>query len=134
MKICKIRPHHILCINNFIGKGYSDTFSENMANIKKILESDCVEKVVIKEGCDDICNSCPHRIGHECETQEKVTSFDIKALQVLDIHYKACYSWKELCDRFYNEIVVKDRLDDVCGDCFWKSVCEKQIENKKQFN
>lgn len=134
MKVYIIRPHHILCLNNFIGKGYSDEFSKNMAKVKIALECGVNVKVIITKGCDDICSLCPHRIEDKCDTEEKVTRFDKNALRVLEICENNYYRWKELCDIFYKKIVMQGRLQDVCGDCFWKSICEKQIQNKKDFN
>lgn len=127
MEIYKIRPHHILCLNNFIGKGYSNEFSANMACVKKTLESDITARVIIAKGCDDICCLCPHRIGTKCETDDKTKGFDEKALQVLDICENNSYSWKELCDKFYKKIVLQDRLNDVCNNCSWKKICQNQI-------
>lgn len=34
----KIRPHHILCMKAYIGKGYSQKFNENMEKIIKTLK------------------------------------------------------------------------------------------------
>ena len=130
MRTFRIRPHHVLCLNNFISKGYCDEFSKNMAQVKKALESDANTKVVIAKGCDDICSLCPHRIGQKCDTDDKVISFDKNALKVLEICENCCYSWSELCDKFYEKIVLQDRLNDVCGECCWKNICEKQVENK----
>ena len=50
-----IRPHHMLCMQFFEGKGYSDGFVASMAAIKEKLEKEDPQ-VEIVEGTDDVCN------------------------------------------------------------------------------
>jgi hypothetical protein len=54
-----LRPHHLLCIRNFIGKGYSKDFVDNMKSLINTLEENPNQKVLIKSGLDDICKKCP---------------------------------------------------------------------------
>lgn len=134
MKEFVIRPHHILCINNFIGNGYSNEFSKNMGNIKKVLESNYTATVLIKLGCDDICNMCPHRMGYKCNFQAKVNIYDKNALSVLKINEGCHYSWSELCKKFNTEIILHRKLNEVCNDCSWKDICEKVIKQRIHCN
>ena len=62
-----IRPHHMLCMQFFEGKGYSDGFVASMAAIKEKLEKEDPQ-VEIVEGTDDVCKNCPHNMGGACES------------------------------------------------------------------
>lgn len=45
----KLRAHHLLCMRFFEGRGYSEAFVQNMAQVLK------AERCVITDGADDIC-------------------------------------------------------------------------------
>ena len=47
-----IRPHHMLCMQFFEGKGYSDGFVASMAAIKEKLEKEISENTIFKRICD----------------------------------------------------------------------------------
>ncbi len=55
-----IRPHHLLCLQFFEGKGYSDDFVRQMAEIHRTLNKENPQ-INIVEGVDDICKKCPNR-------------------------------------------------------------------------
>ena len=35
-----LRPHHLLCLQTFVGRGYSEEFVEHMTLVKKQLATD----------------------------------------------------------------------------------------------
>jgi len=49
----RLRPHHLLCVLTFSGKGYTHAFSVNFDSIAKRLDQG--EAVMIVAGPDDIC-------------------------------------------------------------------------------
>lgn len=72
-----LRPHHLLCTQGYSGKGYNDSFVENMNQLIQKLRSS--EPVTIHLVCstDDLCRSCPHMLGKDlCSTNDKVKRFD----------------------------------------------------------
>lgn len=73
----KLRYHHGLCCLSFEEKGYSDAFVKNMQHIIENLKD--VEWI---EGCDEICNKCPHCIEGSC-TSEKVNRYDAKVKAIV---------------------------------------------------
>jgi len=49
----RLRPHHMLCMLTYIGKGYSSSFVSNYNNIARRLSAG--EDIEIIDGPDDIC-------------------------------------------------------------------------------
>jgi hypothetical protein len=50
----RLRPHHLLCILNHVGKGYSERFTQNMGEIlEQINEGD--RDIILHHGPDAIC-------------------------------------------------------------------------------
>ena len=113
----KIRPHHMLCMKAYIGKGYSDDFNENM---KKIIQelTDEDQSVEVVFGLDDICIKCPYNIENKvCKTEKKVQNIDYKIRQYFEIN-EEIYSFKELKNKIYLSI-TESEVDDICGNCEW---------------
>lgn len=50
----------------FEGKGYSDSFTANMAEKKSMLEKDPVVKIV--DCADEVCKACPHNDRGVCSS------------------------------------------------------------------
>lgn len=117
-----LRPHHLLCIQNYIGKGYSEEFVENMDIIIGKLKSDKEQIIRIIEGNDHVCNHCPNNIGNnKCESNQKVLNIDAKVLKYLEIEpgiYKYSYLLELLDKKLNNE-----NKKDICADCEWYELC-----------
>jgi uncharacterized protein len=60
----RLRPHHLLCMLTFVGKGYSPTFVENYHAIAQRLNAG--ESIVIVEGPDDVCQPLTHAADAHC--------------------------------------------------------------------
>ena len=66
----QLRPHHILCIAHYEGKGYSEEFNIKMQAIIEALKSGGQFELTF--GPDDLCASCPNLVGGICSSEEKV--------------------------------------------------------------
>ena len=126
----KLRAHHLLCLPNFIGEGYSDTFCANMAAQKRRLAAEGAFTLV--DGVDDICAACPHRGGEDCASLEKVRRFDAAVRALLGLTPGGKYEAAALGERVRAEILEAHRLHEVCGDCEWYSLCAGLIGEKKE--
>lgn len=116
-----IRPHHMLCLQFFEGKGYSDEFVTNMADIKDILDKQN-PYVEIVSGVDDICMKCPNYIEGNCKNEKNVLEHDKRVYeQIHDIHKLS--NWSEICKSVDNEIILKGKVKAVCGQCRWSDIC-----------
>ena len=58
----KIRAHHLLCTENFVGEGYSDEFSKNMTRVLKDSWEDikklACDIIFSKNRREEICGEC----------------------------------------------------------------------------
>ena len=84
-KHMNLRPHHLLCAQNFIGYGYNEEFTGHMERITDSLNRG--GEVVLHEGCDDICGKCPHNKGGRCTSCDKVDRMDREVLIVCGLAY-----------------------------------------------
>ena len=125
----KIRAHHLLCTENFVGEGYSDDFSKNMTRVLKELKENT--KVKLLADLDDICGPCPENLGHRCESDDLVKSYDRKVLEVLNLSKDEIYSWKDIKKLACDIIFSKNRREEICGECQWNELC-KDVEAKRR--
>lgn len=116
-----VRAHHGLCMSFFEGKGYSDSFTANMAEKKMMLEKDPLVRIV--DHVDEICRACPHNIDGVCSSLGKVAKYDSEVLERCGIKSGTIMLWSDFVKRVYDNIIDAKRLSEVCGDCQWYSIC-----------
>ena len=125
----RLRPHHILCICNYTGRGYSKSFEENMSKIAAMLRDG--GRFTAVSGADDVCAACPNNKGGTCETEEKVRRCDKAAAELLGVTPDAVYSFDELSAGAENLMSDETAHAAVCGDCEWFGLCREVINNRK---
>jgi len=127
-----LRPHHLLCILNFVGMGYSLHFVRMIKDMKRKLEHDLVY-VRLVEGQDDVCASCPN--AKECATLKYIQLLDDKVIKAADLRYGAVYSAKELLS-LIEHTITPDLLTIICRECAFYVQCRKvyseRIERDQQ--
>ena len=73
--VVRLRPHHLLCLQNFRGKGYSPAFVEKMTEASACLGLSPGDRsdrqspgaaILLVQGADDLCKSCPNCIEGQC--------------------------------------------------------------------
>lgn len=117
-----LRPHHLMCIQSYVGKGYSEEFVKNMDIVVGSLRENGDQIVQLIEENDHICSHCPHNIdGLKCESDEKVITMDKKVLAHLDIT-PGKYTYNYLLNRLKEKFTDK-AFKDICGDCEWYELC-----------
>lgn len=124
----KLRPHHLLCINNYVGKGYSEDFTANMDKTVAGLKNGC--EFTLVNGPDDLCAHCPF-CGGECKTKEKTDRYDKTVTDVLGLEYGKTYKYAGSVEKANREIIKSGKFDAVCPDCEWFSLCKNVISSKK---
>lgn len=124
--LIKIRPHHLLCLNFFIGYGYSDKFTKHMANLKAQLEESNPETEILS-GEDMFCEECPHNKG-KCESYEKVNALDENVIKESGIKPGDTMRYFEFEEIIRNKIIKAGKLESVCANtCEWASICKKSV-------
>lgn len=127
----RLRPHHLLCFQSYVGRGYSSEFRDNMDRVYRQLKSRPGQAIEIIFGLDEICRFCPSNIGNEyCESQEKVAEIDRKTIEFLDLKERA-YIYEDLLSKIY-EILRKDDFHSICSECQWyeDGICQEVFKNK----
>lgn len=122
-----IRPHHMLCLQFFEGKGYSDEFVENMMHIKRKLEQEN-PAVHIIEGTDDICANCPNNIEGKCKNEESVRGHDSRVYTEVAGQIGKKASWEEITNAIRKNIIEAGKIRQVCVQCQWSDICFKKGE------
>lgn len=123
MRELRIRPHHLLCIGYFEGKGYSDSFSRSMAQIKELTMQN--PKITVSCSADEVCRACPNRVESGCRTQGKVMRYDREVLRLLEIEEGMHSDWNSLRKMTEEKILNCRKREEICGDCEWNEICRK---------
>lgn len=114
----QLRPHHILCLSLFEGKGYNEEFTEN---IQKILDN--FENFQIVSCADDICACCPNNVEGKCSLgEDDVRSKDIHACNGLNLQY-GDVSVETINQKL--AMLTKTDFEACCKTCRWykRNVC-----------
>lgn len=120
-----LRAHHLICIQGYLGKGYSKAFVKNMDKVVGSLKDTTLIKVISK--VDDICIACPHVLENDCcESEDKVSFFDTSVLEALKIKVNNVYSYGTLLDTIRKNLTLKN-FKEICVTCTWfpYGYCEK---------
>lgn len=124
LEIINLRPHHGLCIQHFIGKGYSKEFVEEMTKIIKKLETQENLKIKLVNFSDVICKACPHNDNGACKSGQKIIEYDNKCLSYCNLHEGDILSWQEYKALVKENILLKNNLSKVCVNCQWIDICK----------
>ncbi len=130
MQEITLRTHHVICIQSFIGKGYSNKFIENLSNIINYLKLNNNQKCIkLSNNCDDICKCCPNKLhSNTCRKEEFIKHLDESYKQICNFDYNTQYSLEELNNIIKNNLTI-DKFKNVCGNCEWFFICSKLIKN-----
>lgn len=119
----KLRPHHLLCMRLFKGKGYSDEFTCNMQKCIDNLVREPNVNFELVDGCDDICLHCPNlNDEHQCsQGNESVLHKDLFVLKTLRLKVASNYSYNEINDRILRNMTSVN-FKKCCSTCRWYAV------------
>lgn len=119
----RIRAHNLLCIQGFVGKGYSPEF---VANMTRVVESLPGSDVTVLDTPDVLCDACPNLAASGCTlhgegTEQGIVHQDRDVMTRLGMRTGETYAWSEIMTRIRDRIVPDD-LDEICGTCPWLSL------------
>ena len=127
-----IRPHHLLCMLTYIGKGYSDVFVESYDQVINQLKSG-QHDIVIVRGPDAICaprlcdpsdTECHCRESHINDRDDEALA-DLNKMPefaMLDIGSTLKLT-KNLINRL-RDVYKKGSIRTACNGCEWKDLCD----------
>ena len=125
-----LRPHHALCAQFFVGKGYSESFVAHMRGILTALNHPDAA-VTLTSTCDCICAGCPNNRNGVCETDAKVRAIDRRAIEAMGLSFGDTLLWRDLCELAKLRILAPKRLNSVCGDCEWIDICQDRLKSEE---
>lgn len=117
-----IRPHHMLCLQFFEGKGYSKEFVENMIKIHGKLKEENPQ-IEIVAGADCICENCPNRCGDVCENEESVLKHDKRVYEKVRDIIGTETDWDTITKAIKKNIIEPGLIKEVCAECIWSDIC-----------
>ena len=132
--VLNLRAHHLLCIQNYRGHGYSFSFDEKMREVIAALQSDSGETVRLIEGTDDLCAVCPHSRGSSCESVTP-SLFDSRVFAHTGFVPGETFVWKlgkgtsaQPSAGFPEHtpevpVMTKSLLKKCCCGCSWMDLC-----------
>lgn len=131
-----LRPHHLLCMQGFRGKGYSDEFVKNMTTIVKQLKEKPIEEIKLVEKRDDICKFCPKmdQLKMMCQSDQHVLELDFEVMKTLELEYNTSYTMEFIISIMKLKL-KRINFNEICEKCSWKLLgfCEEGLEEKLQW-
>lgn len=117
-----LRPHHLLCLQTFVGHGYSKEFVRHMTLVKRQLTADPLTPITLVSGADDLCAHCPNCVEGQC-TSEKPALFDRLVEEKLAV-LSRCQVPVPVLDGIPNDLrITEDLIAACCPECEWKNLC-----------
>ena len=125
----EFRAHHFLCALGFEGKGYSNGFVANMAQIVGDLRAAPDTIIEVVELTDDICTPCPKRRDTSCLNQTRIMALDRRHADALGLQVGDRLSWAEAQQRIQQRVTT-DTLRRICAGCAWldQGMCLNAVE------
>lgn len=117
-----LRAHHGMCLAYFVGKGYSDGFTANMARMKALLEENAPVRLVC--GTDEICGPCPNLAADGCKDIDKVSRYDQMVLTLCGLPENTVIPYLEYAALVNDRILAPGKRPEICGDCQWTNLCK----------
>lgn len=122
----RLRAHHLLCMLTFIGKGYTQAFTQNYHGIAERLSAG--EDILMVEGPDDICGPLLGEDAPHC-WKASVTERDTAArasVEALLGHTVADGTRltpdADMIARLRNAFATGD-IRSACTGCEWSALC-----------
>ena len=128
----RLRPHHLLCLQTYIGKGYSAEFVAGYERIVTRLNAG--EEVEIIEGPDDICapllseQTCPHCHNDSVLHRDALAAREIARLIGRDLEIGHRMSLDRSTLARLRAAFAEGRLRSACQSCPWSALCDEIAE------
>jgi len=118
-----LRGHNLLCLQGFVGKGYSPAFVANMSAVAHALRDDPSTPVTVVAEPDSLCLACPNLSGQGCAlhgagTERGIAHQDRDVMARLAIAPEETLPWAEILGRIRASVGPGD-LASICGACPW---------------
>lgn len=123
----RLRPHHLLCMLTYVGKGYSPRFVENYEAIAARLSAG--EEIEIVEGPDDICrpllsDADPHCLGGSVDARDAEAAVAAAAVLGSPVKVGMRITPRAGLIARLRKAFVAGQLRSACSGCDWATLCD----------
>jgi uncharacterized protein len=132
MAVLRLRPHHIVCIQFFEGRGYNEVFTANLYHIIGMIENDASLRIHVAPGSDDVCKACPHDVDGTCAFERSVVGKDASVIRFLGLPDEVDEPVDELMALVKERIRDLKDVQEICGECEWSSICNSHLLSMHQ--
>ncbi|MCA0044643.1 DUF1284 domain-containing protein [Celeribacter litoreus] len=128
----QLRPHHLLCLLTYVGKGYSPAFVNNYDRIAARLNAG--EKIRITDKPDDICapiagDLTEHCHGHRVITRDDLTARDVGKLLGVDVRNGTTLKLTPERISMLRAAFATGKIRAACKGCQWHDLCTEVADN-----
>jgi hypothetical protein len=123
----RLRPHHLLCMLTYVGKGYSEAFVANYDAVAKRLSDG--EDILVVDGPDDLCAPLLHEADAHCREQSVVerdrqAALDIGTLLATPIGAESRLQFGRTGLIAMREAFSRGETRRACLGCQWADLCD----------
>lgn len=122
----RLRPHHLLCLLTYVGKGYSAAFTANYDAIAARIGDG--EDVLIVAGPDDICapllgDADPHCHRDSVVERDRLALRDLGELLEVPPRIGGSVALDAAVLKQMREAFATGRTRAACAGCEWHGLC-----------
>lgn len=122
----RLRPHHLLCVLTYVGRGYSPAFTANMTRIAERLGAG--EEIALVAGPDDICaplldHPDPHCHRASVMERDRAAARDLSDLLGLNLRTGAHWVLDEDVIGRLRAVFASHQIRSACTGCEWVDLC-----------
>ena len=129
-KTVRLRPHHLLCLLHYTGRGYDEAFTAQMDRLSNDLRERPETEIVLRPGADCLCEHCPNLLCGVC-TSGKPDRYDAAVTRLCGLYDGEAISWQKAAEDVRENIIGHGLMKEVCGDCEWAELCQKSDRKTK---
>lgn len=122
----RLRPHHLLCILTYAGKGYSPAFVANYDAIAARIGAG--EDVLLVSGPDDVCapllgEADAHCFNASVTERDRLAAGDVAALLGEAVEDEALLTLDAARLKQMREAFAAHTIRSACPGCEWHDLC-----------
>lgn len=124
-----LRPHHLLCMLTFVGKGYTPEFVRHFESVINRISTG-QEAIEIVEGPDEICSALSTEAGCHCNNasvrlRDHHAAEAIGNLLQLPIRTGTQLTPQPHLATILRTAFAQGTIRQACTGCQWKSLCDE---------
>ncbi|GLQ56275.1 DUF1284 domain-containing protein [Devosia nitrariae] len=126
--IVRLRPHHLLCVLTYAGKGYGPAFTANYDGVVRLLAAGADVEIV--SGPDDICvpllaGADPHCLRASVDERDALAAIGVgQALGVSVAPGARLRLPAETVDKLRRRFAARE-VRQACTGCEWSALCDR---------